>query len=113
MDLTDRLIAHVLTFQAYRRSVIIRTMQQLGVTDLGCGDPMEWEARLRLGAPGGPCAAADLGPSGRSMCVANARRGPKATAPRRPASLIKMRISSGRASNPCSAICPQITRPLR
>ena len=41
------MIARVLTLQAHRHSVIIRTLQQLGVTDLGYGDPLEWEARGR------------------------------------------------------------------
>lgn len=41
------MLAHVLTFQAFRRGVIIQQMQRLGVSGLGYGDPMEWEQRHR------------------------------------------------------------------
>jgi len=37
------MIAHVLTFAAYRRTVALQAMARLGVTDLGYGDPIEWE----------------------------------------------------------------------
>ena len=41
------MIAHVITFSAYRRSVALQAMAQLGVTDLGYGDPIEWEEQQR------------------------------------------------------------------
>lgn len=41
------MIAHVITFAAYRRSVALQAMSQLGVRDLGYGDPIEWEMQLR------------------------------------------------------------------
>lgn len=40
------MIAHVLTFAAYRRSVALQALARLGVTDLGYGDPIEWEMQL-------------------------------------------------------------------
>jgi hypothetical protein len=40
--------AHVLTFQAHRRTVALYTFRQLGVHDLGSGDPIEWE-RMQAG----------------------------------------------------------------
>lgn len=37
------MIAHVLTFSAYRRTIVIEAFEQFGVTDLGYGDPIEWQ----------------------------------------------------------------------
>jgi len=39
------MITHVITFSAYRRCVALRELQRLGVSDLGFGDPIEWETR--------------------------------------------------------------------
>ena len=36
-------VAHVVTFDAFRRSMAIEMMNKLGVTDVGYGDPIEWE----------------------------------------------------------------------
>jgi AraC family transcriptional regulator len=41
------MIAHVVTFSAYRRSMALKILESLGVDDLGYGDPIEWE-RSRL-----------------------------------------------------------------
>jgi hypothetical protein len=40
------MIAHVITFSANRRVSTIRVLQQAGITDLGYGDPIEWERAL-------------------------------------------------------------------
>jgi AraC-like DNA-binding protein len=40
------MIAHVITFSANRRVSTIRALQQAGITDLGYGDPIEWERAL-------------------------------------------------------------------
>jgi AraC-like DNA-binding protein len=40
------MIAHVITFAAFRRCVVIRIMNELGITDIGYGDPIEWERSL-------------------------------------------------------------------
>jgi AraC family transcriptional regulator len=40
------MVAHVLTFSAYRREVLIKAMHRLGVTEVGIGDPVEWERSL-------------------------------------------------------------------
>jgi len=40
------MIAHVITFSAYRRTAAIRALERLGVTGLGYGDPIEWEQTL-------------------------------------------------------------------
>jgi AraC family transcriptional regulator len=37
------MVAHVLTFQAYRRQLLLVALKRHGVTDLGFGDPIEWE----------------------------------------------------------------------
>jgi hypothetical protein len=37
------MIAHVITFSAYRRSHTLKILEQLGVNDLGYGDPIIWE----------------------------------------------------------------------
>ena len=37
------MIAHVLTFSAYRRTAVIEVLEQFGITDLGYGDPIEWQ----------------------------------------------------------------------
>jgi AraC family transcriptional regulator len=37
------MIAHVLTFSAYRRTAVIEAFEQFGITDLGYGDPLEWQ----------------------------------------------------------------------
>ncbi|HVN14369.1 MAG TPA: helix-turn-helix transcriptional regulator [Anaerolineales bacterium] len=37
------MVAHVLTLSAYRRSVVIEALKQFGITDLGYGDPIEWQ----------------------------------------------------------------------
>jgi AraC-like DNA-binding protein/uncharacterized damage-inducible protein DinB len=39
-------IAHVVTFSAHRRELAIGALRRLGVTDLGYGDPIEWERGL-------------------------------------------------------------------
>jgi AraC family transcriptional regulator len=36
------LIAHVLTFAAYRRTLVVGALASAGVTDLGYGDPRKW-----------------------------------------------------------------------
>jgi uncharacterized damage-inducible protein DinB len=41
------MLAHVITFQAFRRGIIIQEMQRLGVDGLGYGDPVEWEQQHR------------------------------------------------------------------
>jgi len=38
------MIAHVLTFAAYNRTLVVQALQEEGVTDLGWGDPMAWVA---------------------------------------------------------------------
>jgi len=40
------MLAHVITFSAFRRSMALKLFELLGVDDLGYGDPIEWE-RLR------------------------------------------------------------------
>jgi len=40
------MIAHVVTFSAYRRSAALKIMEKLGVDDLGYGDPIEWEREI-------------------------------------------------------------------
>ena len=45
------MIAHVLTFAAYRRTVALQALTRLGVTDLGYGDPIEWELQLTPNQP--------------------------------------------------------------
>jgi AraC family transcriptional regulator len=38
------MIAHVLTFAAYHRTVVVQALDGAGVSDLGWGDPMKWVA---------------------------------------------------------------------
>jgi AraC family transcriptional regulator len=38
------MIAHVLTFAAYNRTLVVQALGEAGVTDLGWGDPMKWVA---------------------------------------------------------------------
>jgi hypothetical protein len=38
------MIAHVLTFAAYRRTLAVQALDALGISDLGWGDPMRWVA---------------------------------------------------------------------
>ncbi len=38
------LIAHVLTFAAYRRTVVVGALAETGVGDLHFGDPRDWVA---------------------------------------------------------------------
>ncbi len=45
------MIAHVLTFAAVRRLVVLGAYESLGITDLDAGDPMEWVAQPRGGPP--------------------------------------------------------------
>ena len=40
------MLAHVATFSAWRRTLAILAYRQLGVEDLGIGDPIEWERSL-------------------------------------------------------------------
>ena len=37
------MVLHVLTFQACRRSELIQALVDVGIDDLGYGDPIEWE----------------------------------------------------------------------
>jgi AraC family transcriptional regulator len=38
------MVAHVLTFGAHRRTLVLGALTDAGVTDLGAGDPMRWVA---------------------------------------------------------------------
>jgi hypothetical protein len=38
------MIAHVLTFAAHRRTLVVGALHDAGITDLGAGDPMRWVA---------------------------------------------------------------------
>ncbi len=38
------MIAHVVTFSAYRRTLVALALDHAGITDLGWGDPMHWVA---------------------------------------------------------------------
>lgn len=40
------MIAHVITFSAFRRSAALKNLETLGVNDLGYGDPIEWERKV-------------------------------------------------------------------
>lgn len=42
------MIAHILTFSAYRRTIVIEAFEQFGITDLGYGDPIEWQRAQTL-----------------------------------------------------------------
>ena len=48
------MIAHVLTFAAHRRTLVVLALDQHGIDELGWGDPMRWVAgpRLSRDAPG-------------------------------------------------------------
>jgi AraC-like DNA-binding protein len=39
------MVAHVLTWSAHRRHVVISALRALGADDVGSGDPIEWERR--------------------------------------------------------------------
>jgi AraC-like DNA-binding protein len=41
------MIAHVLTFAAHRRTLVVLAFDKAGITDLGWGDPMKWVAEPR------------------------------------------------------------------
>ena len=41
------MIAHVLTFAAHRRTLVVLALDKHGVTELGWGDPMRWVAEPR------------------------------------------------------------------
>ena len=38
------MIAHVLTFAAHRRTLVLGALESAGIDDLGAGDPMRWVA---------------------------------------------------------------------
>jgi AraC family transcriptional regulator len=38
------MIAHVLTFAAHNRTLVVLALKKAGVDDLGWGDPMRWVA---------------------------------------------------------------------
>lgn len=40
------MLAHVTTFSTWRRARAILAFRQLGVDDLGIGDPIQWERSL-------------------------------------------------------------------
>ena len=40
------MIAHVVTFSAFRRLTALKALESLGASDLGYGDPIEWERAL-------------------------------------------------------------------
>ena len=43
------MIAHVLTFAAHRRTLVVGALHGAGITDLGAGDPMRWVAEPAAG----------------------------------------------------------------
>lgn len=40
------MVAHIVTFSAFRRSAALKIMERLGINDLGYGDPIEWERKV-------------------------------------------------------------------
>jgi hypothetical protein len=40
------MLAHVATFSAFRRTAAVFALRELGVDDVGIGDPIEWERAL-------------------------------------------------------------------
>ena len=38
------MVAHVLTFAAHRRVLVLGALSDAGITDLGAGDPLDWVA---------------------------------------------------------------------
>jgi len=40
------MIAHVVTYSAFRRLTALKALESLGIHDLGFGDPIEWERTL-------------------------------------------------------------------
>jgi hypothetical protein len=40
------MLAHVTTFSAFRRTMAVFAFRELGVDDIGIGDPFEWERTL-------------------------------------------------------------------
>lgn len=40
------MLAHVTTFSAFRRTMAVFALRELGVDDVGIGDPIEWERSL-------------------------------------------------------------------
>jgi AraC-like DNA-binding protein len=42
------MIAHVLTFGAHRRTLVCGALHDVGITDLGAGDPMRWVAEAAV-----------------------------------------------------------------
>ena len=40
----EGMIAHVLTFAAHRRTLVLGALADAGITDLGSGDPMHYVA---------------------------------------------------------------------
>ena len=40
------MVAHVITFSAFRRSAALKILEKLGINDLGYGDPIEWERKV-------------------------------------------------------------------
>ena len=45
------MIAHVLTFAAHRRTLVLGAFADAGITDLGAGDPMRWVATTPESSP--------------------------------------------------------------
>ncbi len=39
------MIAHVLTFAAHNRTLVVLALKKAGIDDLGWGDPMKWVAQ--------------------------------------------------------------------
>jgi AraC family transcriptional regulator len=44
------MIAHVLTFAAHRRTLVVGALHDAGITDLGAGDPIRWVAEASSAA---------------------------------------------------------------
>jgi uncharacterized damage-inducible protein DinB len=40
------MIAHVITFSAFRRSAALKILEKMGISDPGYGDPIEWEREV-------------------------------------------------------------------
>jgi len=43
------MIAHVLTFAAHRRCLVVMALARHGISELGWGDPMRWVAEDTAG----------------------------------------------------------------
>ncbi len=97
------MIAHVLTFAAYNRTLVVQQLGELGIGDLGFGDPMRWVAEAAdRGCPVGQTQPHRAHMTGGRLSQASRSHQPRGGSRRHPVSAVGGPTPGRRCSSACT-----------